>query len=172
MDLKKYVREVENFPIEGIHFKDITTILQDADAYNYTIDLISSSLEGLDYDVIVAPEARGFLFATPVAYKNKKSFVPIRKKGKLPYKTVQYTYELEYGEDMIEMHIDGVKKGQKVVVIDDLLATGGTVNAICKLLEQQGAQVVKLVFVIELEFINPINDIKKYDRYSIIKYTE
>ncbi|MCK8059052.1 MULTISPECIES: adenine phosphoribosyltransferase [unclassified Fusibacter] len=170
MDLKSKIREVQDFPKPGIGFKDITTILQDGEVYHYAIDQFIKSLEGVDYDVIIGPEARGFLVGAPLAYALKKSFVPVRKPGKLPYETAEYTYELEYGTDTLQMHIDAVKPGQKVVIVDDLLATGGTVNAVAKLVEQMGGEVVKMVFLIDLTFLNGRELLKDYDIDAIVEY--
>ena len=150
MNLKEYIREVQDFPKPGIGFKDITTLMQNGEAYRYAIDQFELALEGLDYDVLVGPEARGFLMGAPLAYKTGKPFVPVRKPGKLPFETKEYTYALEYGTDTLQMHVDAIKHGQKVVIVDDLLATGGTVHAVCKLIESMGGEVVKILFLIDL----------------------
>ena len=136
--LEEYVRSIPDFPEPGIIFRDITTILQDADGLQLAIDGIQKSLEGVDYDIVVGPESRGFIFGVPVAYAMHKGFVPIRKKGKLPCKTVSVSYDLEYGSAVLEMHEDAIKPGQKVVIVDDLIATGGTTEAIVKLIEKMG----------------------------------
>lgn len=172
MNLREKIREIQDFPKEGISFKDITTILADPQAFQYAIDKIVEALKDVEFDVIVAPEARGFIMGTPVAYVMNKAFVPVRKKGKLPYKTVSYTYDLEYNTDTIEMHEDALKKGQKVVVIDDLLATGGTVKAITSLCEREGAEVVKLVFLIELLNLDGREELSKYNMETIVKFEE
>ena len=135
-------------------FRDITSVLQDPDGLQLAFDSIQSKLEGIDFDVVVGPESRGFIFGVPIAYNLKKSFVPVRKKGKLPCEVISQEYDLEYGTAIIEMHKDAIKPGQKVVVIDDLLATGGTAEAIIKLVEQLGGEVVKMVFLIELAGLN------------------
>ena len=138
MELKNSIRIIEDFPKKGISFKDITTLLQDGDVLKQTIDGIVEYLKDKQVDVIVGPEARGFLFGVPVAYALGAGFVPVRKPGKLPYETLQIEYELEYGTDKLEIHKDAIKPGQRVVIVDDLLATGGTVAAVTKLIEQMG----------------------------------
>ena len=146
--LEDYVRTIPDFPEEGIMFRDITTVIQDPDGLKLAIDSINGLLEGVDYDVVVGPESRGFIFGTPVAYANHKAFVPVRKKGKLPCETIEATYNLEYGTATVEMHKDSIKPGQKVVIVDDLIATGGTIQAIAGLIEQLGGEVVKIIFII------------------------
>ena len=132
--IEEYVRSIPDFPEEGIIFRDVTSVLQDADGLRLSIDLMQKELEGVEFDVIVGPESRGFIFGVPIAYNLHKAFVPVRKKGKLPCETVQMEYDLEYGSAVIEMHKDSIKPGQKVVIIDDLMATGGTIEAIIKLI--------------------------------------
>ena len=151
-------------------FRDITTVIQDPDGLKLAIDSINSMLEGVDYDVVVGPESRGFIFGTPVAYANHKAFVPVRKKGKLPCETVEATYSLEYGTATVEMHKDSIKPGQKVVIVDDLIATGGTIQAIAGLIEQLGGEVVKIVFIIELAGLEGRKLLSKYDVESVITY--
>ena len=129
MDLKKAIREIENFPKEGINFKDITTLMQDGETFKYTIDAFINELKDKNVDVIVGPEARGFLMGTPVAYGLGVGFVPVRKPGKLPSETISYSYGLEYGSDILQIHKDAIKPGQRVAIVDDLLATGGTMEA-------------------------------------------
>jgi len=170
MDLKNSIRIIENFPKKGISFKDITTLLQDGNVLRYTIDGIVECLKEKKVDVIVGPEARGFLFGVPVAYALGVGFVPVRKPGKLPYDTIQIEYELEYGTDKLEIHKDAIMPGQKVAIVDDLLATGGTVAAVTKLIEQMGGEVVSLNFVIELTELNGKNKLKDYDIMSLVKY--
>ena len=148
--LEEYVRSIPDFPEPGIIFRDITTILQDADGLHLAIDGILDALKGVEYDVVVGPESRGFIFGVPVAYAAHKSFVPVRKKGKLPCETISAEYDLEYGSAVVEMHKDSIKPGQKVVIVDDLIATGGTIEAITGLIEQLGGEVVKICFVMEL----------------------
>ena len=144
--IEEYVRSIPDFPEPGIIFRDVTSILQDPDGLKLSIDLIQEKLEGLDFDVIAGTESRGFIFGVPVAYNMHKAFVPVRKKGKLPCETVSREYALEYGTAAIEIHKDAIKPGQKVVVIDDLIATGGTIEAAVKLIEELGGEVVKVVF--------------------------
>ncbi|QUH31197.1 adenine phosphoribosyltransferase [Vallitalea guaymasensis] len=168
MDLKTLIREVPDFPKEGILFYDITTILQNPEGLKASIDQIQVKLEGIEFDYIVGPESRGFIFGVPVAYNTGKGFLPIRKAGKLPYKTKSKEYALEYGTATIEMHIDAIKPGDKVVIIDDLLATGGTSKATVELIESLGGEVVKLVYLIELDFLKGRDKLKNYDVDSII----
>ena len=148
--LEDYVRSIPDFPEPGIIFRDVTSILQDADGLHLAIEGLMESLKDVDYDVVVGPESRGFIFGVPVAYEAGKGFVPVRKKGKLPCETISAEYDLEYGSAVIEMHKDSIQPGQKVVIIDDLIATGGTIEAIIGLIEQLGGQVVKICFVMEL----------------------
>ena len=168
--LEEYVRSIPDFPEPGIIFRDITTILQDADGLQLAIDGIQKSLEGVDYDIVVGPESRGFIFGVPVAYAMHKGFVPIRKKGKLPCKTVSVSYDLEYGSAVLEMHEDAIKPGQKVVIVDDLIATGGTTEAIVKLIEKMGGEVVKICCVMELAGLKGRERLKDYDVASVIRY--
>ncbi|MGH4119804.1 adenine phosphoribosyltransferase [Clostridium sp.] len=170
MDLKKHIRIIEDFPKKGISFKDIATLLQDGEALKYTIDAMAEYLKDKEIDIIVGPEARGFLFGVPVAYALGAGFVPVRKPGKLPYDTLQVEYDLEYGSDRLEIHKDAIKPGQKVAIVDDLLATGGTVAAVTKLVEQMGGEVVSLNFVIQLTELNGKDKLKGYDIMSLVKY--
>lgn len=170
--LKEYVRSIPDFPEPGIIFRDITTILQEPDGLKMAVDGILKELDGLQYDVVAGPESRGFIFGVPVAYTRHKGFVPIRKKGKLPCETISEQYELEYGTAVVEMHKDAIKKGQKVVVIDDLLATGGTMKAVIEMIERLGGEVVKLCFVMELTGLNGREKLKGYDIGSLIQYEE
>ncbi|MFI3209793.1 MAG: adenine phosphoribosyltransferase [Peptostreptococcaceae bacterium] len=170
MDLKKYIREVVDFPKEGISFKDITTLMQDGEVFRYTIDKFVEELKDKNIDIVVGPEARGFLFGTPVAYSLGAGFVPVRKPGKLPYETISQTYGLEYGEDTLCIHKDAIKKGQRVAIVDDLLATGGTVEAAVKMIESLGGEVVSMNFLIELEFLDGKDKLSKYNVSSLIKY--
>ena len=151
-------------------FRDVTSVIQDPDGLALAIDSIDGLLKGVDYDVVVGPESRGFIFGVPVAYKNHKAFVPVRKKGKLPCETIEAEYDLEYGKAVIEMHRDAIRPGQKVVIIDDLIATGGTVEAIIKLVEELGGQVVKVLFLMELEGLSGRKKLAGYDVDSVIKY--
>lgn len=173
MDLKKIrdsIRIVENFPKEGISFKDITTLIQDGEALKYTIDLIAESLRGKDIDLIVGPEARGFIFGVPVAYALEIGFVPVRKKGKLPGDVIEVVYSLEYGEDILQINKDIIKPGSKVVIIDDLLATGGTIKAVADLVTKAGGEVVEFDFIIELEAIGGRKILEGYEVNSLVKY--
>ena len=170
MDLKQIIREVENFPKEGINFKDITTLMQDGEAFKYTIDQFVNELKDKNVDLIVGPEARGFLMGTPVAYALEVGFVPVRKPGKLPHHTEKYEYGLEYGTDVLEIHKDAIKPGQRVAIVDDLLATGGTMEAAANLIEMLGGEVVSMQFLIELEFLNGREKLSKYDVNSLLKY--
>lgn len=171
MDLKSKLRHVMNFPKEGIDFIDITTVLQDPVTYKESIDrMIEKATAFGPFDMIVGPESRGFMFGAPLAYAMGKGFVPIRKKGKLPYKTIRMTYQLEYGTDSLEIHEDAIKPGQKVVIVDDLLATGGTMESNVKLVEKLGGEVVGLAFFIELGFLNGREKLKGYNVESIVKF--
>lgn len=170
MDLYTLVRDVKDFPKEGIVFKDITPLLQDGEGLHESINQIAAHLEDLEFDAVVGPEARGFIFGVPTAYQLKKGFIPVRKPGKLPYHCISQTYDLEYGSSTIEMHIDAIQKGQKVVIVDDLLATGGTTKAMIDLIEKMGGEVVKIVFLIELEFLKGRDLLEGYAIESILKY--
>jgi len=171
MDLKTKLRHVIDFPKAGIDFIDITTVLQDAEAFRFCMDSFKElALQLEDFDIIVGSESRGFIFGAPLAYQMGKGFVPIRKKGKLPYKTIRAEYNLEYGKDVLEMHEDAIKPGQKVLIVDDLLATGGTTGANIKLVEQLGGKVVGLIYFIELSFLNGRDRLDGYKVNSIVKY--
>ena len=171
-ELKDYIRSIPDFPKKGIIFRDITGMLNDADGLALAVDSMKKELDGLDFDVIVGPESRGFIFGVPLAYAMHKAFIPIRKEGKLPLETVGISYDLEYGSARLEVHKCDIKKGQKVVIVDDLLATGGTVEAISKLLEGLGAEIVKICFLIELEGLNGREKLKTYDASALISYEE
>ncbi len=168
--LEDYVRSIPDFPEPGIIFRDVTSVLQEADGLQLSINGIMDKLKDVDFDVVVGPESRGFIFGVPVAYNMKKAFVPVRKKGKLPCETISMEYDLEYGSAVIEMHKDSIKPGQKVVIIDDLIATGGTIEAITKLVEQLGGKVVKIVFLMELAGLDGRKKLAKYDVESVIRY--
>ena len=168
--IEEYVRSIEDFPEEGIIFRDVTSVLQDADGLHLAIDLMQEKLKELDFDIVVGPESRGFIFGVPIAYNLHKPFVPIRKKGKLPCETIGIKYDLEYGSAELEMHRDAIKPGQKVVIIDDLIATGGTIEAAIKLVESLGGEVVKVVFLIELAGLKGREKLAGYDVASVIKY--
>lgn len=168
--LEEYVRSIPDFPEPGVIFRDVTSILQDADGLNLAIDSMQSYLKDMDLDVIVGLESRGFMFGVPLAYNLHKAFVPVRKKGKLPCETISQTYDLEYGSEEIEIHKDAIRPGQKVAIVDDLIATGGTVEAAVKLIERLGGEVVKIVFLMELEGLNGREKLKGYNVDSVIRY--
>ena len=168
--IEEYVRSIPDFPEPGIIFRDVTSILQDADGLHLAIDLLQDTLKDVDFDVVVGPESRGFIFGVPIAYNMHKSFVPVRKKGKLPCETIEEKYDLEYGSAVIEMHKDAIKPGQKVVIVDDLIATGGTTEAIIRLVERLGGEVMKISFVMELAGLTGREKLKNYDVASVICY--
>lgn len=172
-DMKKledYVVSIPDFPEPGIIFRDVTSILQDADGLQLSILELQKLLEGVEFDILAGTESRGFIFGVPIAYNMHKPFVPIRKKGKLPRETIERTYDLEYGTATIEMHKDAIKPGQKVVLVDDLIATGGTIEACAEMVEAQGAEVVKIIFLMELAGLKGREKLKKYDVASVICY--
>jgi len=168
--LEEYVRSIPDFPEPGIIFRDITTILQDPDGLHLAIQSMQDKLKDTEFDVVVGTESRGFIFGVPIAYNLHKAFVPVRKKGKLPCETVSMEYDLEYGSAVIEMHKDSIKPGQKVVLVDDLVATGGTIEAAIKLVEELGGEVVKVVFLMELAGLKGREKLAGYDVASVIKY--
>ena len=168
--LEDYVRSIPDFPEPGIIFRDVTSVLQDADGLHMAIDQMQACLDDVDVDVIIGTESRGFIFGMPIAYNLHKPFVLVRKKGKLPCETISRTYDLEYGTATIEMHKDSIKPGQKVAIIDDLIATGGTVEAAAKMVEDLGGQVVKIVFLMELAGLKGREKLKDYDVSSVICY--
>ena len=168
--IEEYVRSIQDFPEPGIIFRDITSVLQDADGLQLAIDSMIKLLDGVDFDVVAGTESRGFIFGVPIAYEMHKPFVPVRKKGKLPCETISQSYDLEYGQATIEMHKDSIKPGQKVVLVDDLIATGGTIEAAIKLVEQLGGEVVKVIFLMELAGLKGRERLKGYDVASVITY--
>lgn len=168
--LEEYVRSIPDFPEEGIIFRDVTSVLQDAEGLRLAIDTMQDLIKDLEYDVVVGAESRGFIFGTPIAYNNNKPFVLIRKKGKLPCETVEKTYELEYGHATIEMHRDSIKPGQKVLIVDDLIATGGTTEAMIDLVESLGGQVVGVVVLMELAGLKGRERLAGYRLDSAICY--
>jgi len=168
--LEDYVTTIPDFPKKGIMFRDITTILNDADGFRLAIDGLVKEFKDVDFDVVVGSESRGFIFGAPVAYAMNKGLVLVRKKGKLPRETISEDYELEYGTGTLEMHTDSIRKGQKVVIIDDLLATGGTTEAIIKLVERLGGEIVRIGFVMELAGLKGRERLKGYDMFSLITY--
>ena len=168
--LEDYVVSIPDYPEPGIIFRDVTSILQDAEGLKLAIDSLQAELDGLDFDVIAGTESRGFIFGMPIAYNLHKPFVLVLKKGKLPRETVSASYDLEYGSAEIEMHKDSIKPGQKVVLIDDLIATGGTIEAAAKLVESLGGEVVRIIFLMELAGLKGREKLKNYDVRSVIRY--
>lgn len=168
--IEEYVRTIPDFPEPGIMFRDVTSVLQDPEGLKLAIDSMIRLLDGVDFDVIAGAESRGFIFGAPIAYALGKAFVPIRKKGKLPCETISEKYDLEYGTAEIEMHKDAVKPGQKVVVVDDLIATGGTIEASIRMIEKLGGEVVKVLFLMELAGLKGRDRLAGYDVASVITY--
>jgi adenine phosphoribosyltransferase len=168
--IDQYVRSIPDFPEPGIIFRDITSIIQDSEGLKKSIDGIIESLKNVDFNVVLGPESRGFIFGMPVAYAMNKGFVPVRKKGKLPCETIEKEYALEYGTAVVEIHKDAIKPGDKVVIIDDLIATGGTIEAITEMVESLGGEVVKIQFVMELAGLKGREKLKKYDVDSLLIY--
>lgn len=168
--LEEYVKSIPDFPEKGIIFRDVTSVLQDAEGLHMAIDQMQKKLEGVDFDIVLGPESRGFIFGVPIAYNMHKAFVPVRKKGKLPRATISQTYDLEYGTATIEIHKDAIQPGQKVVIIDDLIATGGTTEAIIKMVEELGGEVVRCVFLMELAGLKGREKLNGYDIDSAIIY--
>lgn len=169
-ELKDYVRTIPNFPKEGVMFRDITTVLQEPEGLQLAINQMQEKLENVEFDIVVGAESRGFLFGMPIAYNMKKAFVPVRKKGKLPAETISESYNLEYGQATLEIHKDAIKPGQKVVVIDDLIATGGTLEAITKLVERLGGEVAKICCLIDLPELGGREKIKNYKIDTVIDF--
>ena len=170
MDFKEKIRVIENFPKEGISFKDITTLIADKDALRASVDRMAEFFKDKEVDVVVGPEARGFIFGVPVAYALGAGFVPVRKPGKLPSETESIDYDLEYGKDTLQIHKDAIKPGMKVAIVDDLLATGGTISAVAKLVEKLGGEVVGLSFTVELTGLNGRDKLEGYDIDSVVTY--
>lgn len=168
--IEEYVRSIPDFPEPGIIFRDVTSILQDADGFALAVDSMQALLDGLEVDVIAGAESRGFIFGAPIAYNLHKPFVLIRKKGKLPCETIESSYELEYGSATIEMHKDSITPGQNVVLVDDLIATGGTIEATARMVEELGGKVVKIITLMELAGLNGRERLKDYDVASVICY--
>ena len=168
--VEDYVRSIPDFPEPGIIFRDVTSVIQSPEGLKLAIDGLTDLIGDTEFDVVVGPESRGFIFGVPVAYNTGKGFVPVRKKGKLPCETISADYELEYGTATIEMHKDAITPGQKVIIVDDLIATGGTTEAIIKLVEELGGEVVKVLFLMELEGLKGRGKIAGYDVESVIKY--
>lgn len=170
VDLKGKIRVIPDFPKPGIRFKDITTLLKDGPAFRQAIDGIATEWRGKGIDLVVGPEARGFVIGAPLAYALGVGLVPVRKAGKLPFKTIKGEYKLEYGKDSLEMHEDAIQPGQKVLVVDDLLATGGTVSATMDLVKRLGAEIAGVAFLIELTYLNGREALKDYEVTSLIKF--
>jgi adenine phosphoribosyltransferase len=170
MNLKEKIRTVPHWPIEGVMFRDITTLLQDATAFKETCDMLYHRYRDMQVEKVVAIDARGFIFGAVLAYKLNVGFVPVRKAGKLPYKTISEAYTLEYGKSMVEMHIDAIQKGERVLVVDDLIATGGTISAATKLVEKLEGEIVECVFVVELPDLNGMEKIKKYKTFTLTEF--
>ncbi|MDO6994103.1 adenine phosphoribosyltransferase [Brachyspira innocens] len=170
MELKNYIRNIQDYPKAGILFRDITTLLQNKDAFKYAIDKMAEQVESEKIDYIVGAESRGFLIGSALAYKMNTGFIPVRKKGKLPYKTISEEYALEYGTDTLFMHEDAIKKGDRVLIVDDLIATGGTALAMIKMAEKLGGIVAGSSFLIELKELNGRKEISKYPVHVLIEY--
>lgn len=169
-ELKSLIRDIPDFPKKGIIFKDIMPLLQNKESFSKAIDTLAERYKGKKIDLIASVEARGFIFGAAMAYKLGAGLVPIRKKGKLPYKTTSVTYDLEYGQDTLEMHNDAISKGDKVLLVDDLLATGGTAGAVCDLITKSGGEIVEVTFLIELEFLKGRTKLKDHPIFSLIKF--
>lgn len=172
MDLKSHIRNVKDFPKPGIMFRDITTLLKNPDAFNFTLEQLLTFVKNKKINKVVGIESRGFIFGAVLANKLNCGFIPVRKPGKLPAEKVSISYSLEYGEDKLEMHKDAIQPGDKVLIHDDLLATGGTMKAVCQLIEQLGGEIVQVSFIIELSFLNGRNKLSKYDVRSIVNYAD
>ena len=170
MNLKSYIREIPDFPSQGILFKDITPLLKDASAMRAALDALTDLVGNQDIDIVVGMESRGFLFGPLLAQRFNAAFVPVRKPGKLPALTTSISYDLEYGSDTLEIHTDGIQKGQKVLVHDDILATGGTARATCELIERLGGDIVQCNFLIELGFLKGVERLDAFDVKSVMKY--
>ena len=170
MDLKQKIRNIPDFPKKGIVFRDITPLVRDSEALKYSVETMAGHYNGKEVDAILGAEARGFIFGSAVAYKRGIGFIPVRKPGKLPFKTCSASYNLEYGKNILEMHIDAVNTGDKILIVDDLVATGGTARAMAELVEKMGGEVVGFCFLVELEFLNPRKILEGYDIFSLVKY--
>ena len=170
MDLAKYIRDVNDYPKKGIIFKDLTPLWQSNEAFRYAVDSLAEIVKDESIDLIVGAESRGFLIGTAMAYKMNVGFIPVRKAGKLPWKTISAEYELEYGTDTLFMHEDAIKKGDRILIVDDLIATGGTSLAMIEMTEKLGGIVVGSAFIVELSFLNGCEKISKYPTYSLLKY--
>jgi len=170
MNLKDKIRTVPHWPIEGVMFRDITTLLEDPEAFKKACDLLYERYRDVKIDKLVAIDARGFIFGGVLAYKLNVGFVPVRKAGKLPYKTISESYTLEYGENVVEMHVDAMKKGERILVVDDLIATGGTISAATKMIEKLGGEIVECVFLVELPDLKGREKIKNYKMFTLTEF--
>lgn len=169
-EVEKYIKSIPDFPKPGIIFRDVTSVTEDPKGLKLAIDEMDRLLDGVEYDVIAGAESRGFIFGAPLAYKNEKGLVLVRKKGKLPRETVEMTYDLEYGQATIEIHKDSIKPGDRVVLVDDLIATGGTIEAAAKLIESLGGTVVRMIFLIELTDLRGRERLSRYDVKSVVQF--
>jgi len=170
MDLKEKIRNIPDFPKKGIIFFDITTLVKDGEALRFAVDEMARKFEGKKIDAIMGAESRGFIFGAAMAYKLGVGFIPVRKPGKLPYKTCQVSYDLEYGSSSLEMHVDAIKKGDNILIVDDLIATGGTAKAMTQIIEKMGGKVAGLSFLVELSFLNPRKLLEGYELHSLVVY--
>ncbi|MGM0365982.1 MAG: adenine phosphoribosyltransferase [Actinomycetota bacterium] len=170
MDLKKIIRNIPDFPKKGVVFRDITPLLKDGKAFKYSVDLMADHYKGVNIDSVLGAEARGFIFGAAMAYRLEVGFVPVRKPGKLPYDICSVSYSLEYGKNILEMHTDAIRRGENILIVDDLVATGGTAKAKADLVEQRGGNVLGFCFLIELNFLNPRKLLQGYDVFSLIEY--
>ena len=170
MELMNTVRSIPDFPKPGIIFRDVTTLFKDPDAYRELMDRIAASFDGIKVDAVAGPEARGFVLGSVLAYQLHAGFIPVRKPGKLPYESVSYSYDLEYGSDPVEIHKDAITPGMKVVLLDDLIATGGTIKAAAELVEELGGEVVKILFLLELKGLNGRALLEGYDVETVVAY--
>jgi adenine phosphoribosyltransferase len=172
MDLAKFIRDVPDFPVKGVLFKDITTLVNDPRAFRETIEALIEPYRDQEIDLVAAIESRGFIFGAPVAYELGAGFIPVRKLGKLPAEKINASYTLEYGAETLEMHVDAIQPGQKVLIVDDLIATGGSANATVKLVEQLGGEVVGIAFLIELNFLRGREKLEGYEIFTLVQYEE
>jgi len=170
MDLKSKIRNIPDFPKEGVVFYDITTLIRDGTAFRYAVDKMVESCSGKKIDAVIGAESRGFIFGSIIAYKLGVGFIPVRKPGKLPYETCRVSYELEYGSSELEMHVDAIKKGDSILIVDDLVATGGTAKATAEMIKKAGGEIAGFCFLIELSFLKPREVLKGYDVFSLVSY--
>ncbi|MCL5069645.1 MAG: adenine phosphoribosyltransferase [Actinobacteria bacterium] len=170
MDLKEKIRNIPDFPKKGIIFFDITTLVRDGEAFRFAIDEMAKQYKDKKIDAIMGAESRGFIFGAAIAYKLGVGFIPVRKPGKLPYETCQVSYDLEYGSSSLEMHVDAIKKGDNILIVDDLVATGGTAKAMAEIIEKMGGKVVGFSFLVELSFLNPRKILEAYELHSLVEY--